>query len=68
MRRLLRDPPVAEADLSWAALDAANARLRQRLIAEHEAAEARGDAAVDREILEFYQAMAHARRLDVPGG
>ena len=55
-------------DLAWSALDDANARLRRRLIALHEAAEALGDAALDREILELYQAMAQARRLDLPPG
>ena len=55
-------------DLAWTALDEANARLRRVLIALHEVVEGRGDAALDREILELYQAMARARRLDLPPG
>jgi hypothetical protein len=53
-------------DLTLSALDADNAALRRRLIALHEAAEARGDAALDGEILELYVVMADARRLELP--
>jgi hypothetical protein len=56
-----------DADLSWRALDRANAELRLRLIAAHEDAEARGDTPLQRRILALYQAMAKARRLDLPG-
>jgi hypothetical protein len=55
-----------DGDRSWSALDGANASLRRRLIALHEAAEDRGDAALDGEILDLYQAMAQARRLELP--
>jgi hypothetical protein len=54
-------------DLSWRALDTANAELRRRLIALHEDAEARADGPLQRDILALYQAMAKARRLDLPG-
>ncbi len=53
-------------DLSWSALDGANADLRRLLIALHEAAEDRRDQALDREILAFYRRMAHERRLELP--
>jgi hypothetical protein len=56
----------ADVDLAWSALDAANATLRRVLIALHEEAEARGDTALDREILALYVAMAAHRRLDLP--
>lgn len=68
MRERLGDPSTPEADLSWSALDAENAKLRTRLRAAHEAAEARGDAEADRAFLDLYKAMADARHLDVPGG
>jgi len=50
-------------DLSWRALDAVNAGLRRRLIALHEAAEARADKPLQTEILRLYVDMAAARRL-----
>ncbi len=53
-------------DYAWSALDRANADLRRVLIGLHEAVEAAADAALDREILGVYQAMARARRLDLP--
>jgi hypothetical protein len=56
-----------DSDLSWRALDTANAGLRRRLIALHEDAEARRDGSLQRDILALYQAMAKARRLDLPG-
>lgn len=68
IREHLGDPAEAEENLSWSALDAENATLRRRLIAAHEAAEARGDTAADRAFLDLYTAMSHARRLEVPGG
>jgi hypothetical protein len=52
-------------DYALSALDRANADLRRLLIALHEAVEARADAALDREILGLYQAMARARRLEL---
>ncbi|MGH7024049.1 MAG: hypothetical protein ACREEB_10725 [Caulobacteraceae bacterium] len=55
-------------DLSWRALDAVNADLRRQLIAVHEAAEARGDLAQQRVILQLYRDMAAARRLDLAAG
>ena len=55
-----------EPDLTWSALDRANADLRRLLINLHEAVEAAGDVALDREILALYQAMAHQRRLELP--
>jgi hypothetical protein len=51
---------------AWSQLDADNADLRRLLIDLHEAAEARGDKALDQEILELYVSMALARRLDLP--
>lgn len=53
-------------DLSLAALDAANARLRRALIGLHEAVEARGDTARHHAILRLYARMADLRRLDMP--
>ena len=55
-------------DLSWRALDEANAGLRRRLITLHEAAETRDDRALQAEILELYRQMAEARRLVLPPG
>lgn len=55
--------PEAGGDLTWRGLDAENARLRRRLIEVHEAAEVRGDAALQTEILQLYVEMAAARRL-----
>lgn len=53
-------------DLSLAAQDAANARLRMALIRLHEAVEARRDAARHHAILRLYARMADLRRLDMP--
>jgi hypothetical protein len=58
----------SDEDLGWSALDSANAGLRRRLIAVHEAAEARGDAQLQGEILELYRGMAAARRLELSPG
>ena len=58
---------VTDGDGGWSALDGANAELRRRLIALHQAAEARSDAALQRRILDLYVEMAHARRFDLPG-
>jgi hypothetical protein len=58
--------PASAGDLSWSALDRENAQLRRALIALHVSAEESGDAALDREILEFYQEMADRRRLQLP--
>lgn len=57
---------ATDTDLAWSALDAANADLRRRLIALHEAVETANDAALDRQILTLYRDMAHARRLEMP--
>lgn len=59
--------PAALEDLTWRGLDAENARLRRRLIEIHETAEARGDAALQTEILQLYVEMAAARRLTLVG-
>jgi hypothetical protein len=56
-------PEPADQDLAWSALDAANADLRRALIRLHEAAEDRGDRALQIEILDLYRQMATARRL-----
>jgi hypothetical protein len=58
----------AAPDLTWRALDALNARLRRRLIALHEAAEARADQTLQAEILRLYVEMAAARRLELNRG
>jgi len=58
---------VTDGDCGWSALDAANADLRRRLIALHEAAEARHDAGLQRRILDLYVEMAKARHVDLPG-
>jgi hypothetical protein len=58
---------VSEGDCGWSAVDAANADLRRRLTALHEAAEARRDAGLQRRILDLYVEMAKVRRLDLPG-
>ncbi len=52
---------------TWSGMDAVNAELRRALIDLHEAAEMRWDRALDAEILQLYQGMAQARRLDLPG-
>jgi hypothetical protein len=60
-------PPPAVGEATWSALDTENADLRRRLIALHEAAEAGGDAPLQRRILALYVDMAKARRLVLPG-
>ena len=55
-------------NLAWSALDAANAELRRALIRLHEAAEDRGDRALQIEILDLYSQMAKVRRLELSGG
>jgi len=57
----------ADGDVSWTALDQANADLRRLLIALHEAVEDQRDGALDGEILALYGRMAKARRLELPG-
>jgi hypothetical protein len=57
----------ADDDLSWRALDSANAELRRALIRLHEAAEDDGDRELQVEILDLYRQMAHARRLLLGG-
>lgn len=59
-------PDVPDGEATIAALDAVNAGLRRALIALHEAVEAARDRDLDREILDLYVEMAHARRLDLP--
>jgi hypothetical protein len=57
-----------DADLSVPVLDAANARLRRRLIAVHERVEAADDAAMNRKIVALYVRMAQVRRMALGGG
>lgn len=59
-------PDASDGDLSLAALDAANADLRRRLIHLHEAVEAAGDTATDRRILALYREMSARRALHLP--
>lgn len=70
IRSLLADAgataPSAGEDRRWSGLDAENAALRRALIGLHEAAEAAGDAALDRRILEFYAESARRRALHLP--
>lgn len=61
-------PGERDVDLSWSALDAANAELRLALIRLHEGAEDRNDRALQIEILDLYRQMAAARRLELGGG
>ena len=61
-------PAPAVENLAWSALDAANAELRRALIGLHEAAEDRGDRALQVEILDLYRQMATARRLVLAPG
>lgn len=65
---LLGAEPEHEPDLTWRGLDARNAELRRALILRHQAAEAAGDKALQRDILALYQAMAKARRLELGVG
>lgn len=62
----LGDTVAAVAEATLSALDEANAALRRRLIALHEAVEARGDTVRDAAILALYVAMARARELHMP--
>ena len=57
---------VSDGDLSLAALDEANAKLRRLLIRLHEAAEAAADRALDCRILTLYREMAGRRELKLP--
>ena len=57
---------ITPADLSLAALDAANAALRRGLIALHEAVEEARDLPRHRAIIGLYGEMAEKRRLDLP--
>ena len=59
-------PDAGDGDVSIAALDAANAALRRRLIELHLAVEAAGDRTRDRAILALYRRMADGRRLVLP--
>jgi len=58
---------IDDGDLSLAALDSANARLRRLLIRLHEAVEAASDHKLDRTILALYCEMARRRELKLPG-
>jgi hypothetical protein len=58
---------IDDGDLSLAALDSANARLRRLLIRLHEAVEAAADQKLDRTILATYREMARRRELRLPG-
>ena len=58
---------IDDGDLSLAALDSANARLRRLLIRLHEAVEAAADHKLDRKILALYREMARRRELRLPG-
>jgi len=64
---LLGDTTSTPAHTTWSELDARNADLRRALIALHIAAEDRGDPELQGRILALYEAMAHARRLELPG-
>lgn len=67
--RLTEAAKGEDLDLRASALDAANANLREVLIALHEAVEADPGAqarALDAEIIALYGEMARARRLDLP--
>ena len=63
---LLGVAPADVAERTITALDAVNADLRRRLIAHHEAVEARGDAEADAAVLALYRLMAEGRRLVMP--
>jgi hypothetical protein len=64
--RLAAAGAAAPSGFAWSELDLDNAALRRLLTVLHEAAEGRIDKALDRAILELYDAMAQARRLDLP--
>lgn len=55
-----------EGDRSLAAVTAVNAELRRAVTALHEAAERKGDRALDRRILAFYRESAARRLLHLP--
>jgi hypothetical protein len=57
---------IDNGDLSLAALDDANARLRRLLIRLHESVEAASDHRLDRTILALYREMARRRELKLP--
>lgn len=63
---LLGVAPPAPAELTIAALDAANAALRRALIDFHIAAEVRGDRATVRAVIALYRRMAEERQLVMP--
>lgn len=58
---------IDDGDLSLAALDGANAKLRRLLIRLHEAVEAASDHQLDRIILGLYRELARRRELKLPG-
>ena len=58
---------IDDGDLSLAALDGANAKLRRLLIRLHEAVEAASDQKLDRTILALYREMARRREFKLPG-
>jgi hypothetical protein len=57
---------IGDGDLSLAALDEANARLRRLVIRLHEAVEEASDRPMDRRILALYREMAERRALKLP--
>lgn len=57
---------IDDGDLSLAALDGANAKLRRLVIRLHEAVEAAADHDLDRKILALYRVMAERRELKLP--
>jgi hypothetical protein len=57
---------IEDGELSLAALDEANLRLRRLLIRLHEAVEAASDEPMDRKILALYRDMAERRTLTLP--
>jgi hypothetical protein len=65
--KLARQAGEVDADFTLTALASANATLRRSLIELHEAAEARADLTLDRDILDLYRKIAAAHRLDLAG-
>jgi hypothetical protein len=57
---------IGDGDMSLAALDDANAKLRRLLIRLHEAVETAADYQLDRSILALYREMARRRELKLP--
>ena len=57
---------IGDGDYSLAALDAANAKLRQLLIDLHEAVESSRDTELDQKILKLYREIARRRELYLP--